>query len=117
MTTIKIMDKATLLLINQVGFPIARQIKVQRAEVNEGRLTLQYVEKGKRSPVATRFDKDTELALYDGWHDVNGAMNVDVSGQWTQFDEGVFAGMCSQINQIPVFSQNKQASDWTVETY
>ena len=111
------MDKATLLLINQVGFPIARQIKVQRAEVNEGRLTLQYVEKGKRSPVATRFDKDTELALYSGWHDVNGAINSDGGGEWVQFDEGVFAGMCSQINQIPVFSQNKQASDWTVETY
>lgn len=112
------MDKATLLLINQVGFPIARQIKVQRAEVNEGRLTLQYVEKGKRSPIATRFDKDTELALYSGWHDVNGAINTEgTSGEWTQFDEGVFAGMCSQINQIPVFSQNKKASDWTVEMY
>lgn len=98
-------EKATLLLINTLGFPIARRINVQRAIVEDGRLTLQYTEKGKRKPVAFRYAADTPLALFNGWHNVNGAMNQNHSGAWTQFDADAMSEMMQSINQIPVYSQ------------
>jgi hypothetical protein len=65
---IKILEgqKATLMIVNGMGFPICRHITVQKADIVPARryqghmtdkkcLQLQYVEKGKRKPVGTRY--------------------------------------------------------------
>ncbi len=97
------LTKATLVLINTVGYPIARQITVQRSIVESHvasghrSLVLQYVEKGHRKPHATRFAEDAELAIYEGWH------NVEMPDEFAIFDTDLLGGMKAQINASPVF--------------
>lgn len=92
------LTKATMLLVNTMGWPVVRHVTVQRSVVDGEQLVLQYVIKGKRKPVATRFSKGvSKLALYAGWH------NVTEPNEFTIFEDGLLEGMKRRVNEKPVF--------------
>lgn len=107
------LTKATMVLVNTMGWPIVRHVHVQRSVAEDSRtvgelsgavsddvsLVLQYIPKGKRKPTATRLSKKagSQIAIYIGWH------NVETPAEFTIFEDGLLAGMKSQIDGEPVF--------------
>lgn len=94
--------KATLVLINSIGFPAVRKVTIQIADIVSAKryqgdmttktcLQLQYVEKGKRKPIATRFT-ESDLAVVLGWHDIK------TPTEFMSFDRTVFDGMLAQVS-------------------
>lgn len=100
------LQKATMVLVNTLGWPVVRHVHVQRSVVEDKRtsggdvsLVLQHVPKGKRKPVATKFSKSSgsQIAVYAGWHEVK------EPSEFTIFEDGLLETMTSQIPAAPVF--------------
>lgn len=96
--------KATLILINSVGFPVCRHITVKKAEIKsteyqKKNLQLKYVEKGKRKITGTWY-RENEMALAAGWQEIKGAINGSESGEWDQFDDEAFEKMLNQLRDV-----------------
>lgn len=108
--------QATLILINSMGMPICRQIKVQKAQLVDAAryqgeytggkkcLQLQYVEKGKRKPCAYRYP-EADLALAKGWQEIG------TPNEWTCFDSSEFQKMLKQLKNVVYIQQDKESDD------
>lgn len=92
--------KATLILINTWGFPIARLIKVQQIAFDNQVVTIRYSLKHERENRirCTRFS--SLCALARGWQTVDGALNQEAQGEWMAFDLEAFDGMLRQLSQV-----------------
>ena len=102
--------KATLILINTMGFPIMRHVRVVKAETRANQddrqtLVLLYVEKGKRQRTGTHF-AENPVAIARGWQPVQGAFNAAVEGAWTTFEPTAFQAMLHQLTDI-LYSQTE----------
>jgi len=85
--------KATLILINTMGFPIVRHVRILKAllhshELQRQTLQLQYIERRYRRPTGVHF-ADNEVAIAHGWQHVQGAFNPLIKtpgkfGHWQQ---------------------------------
>ena len=109
--------KATMVLINSIGYPVARQINVSSAMLDDQRkigsitglthgaatLTVYYAEKGKRKVGGTRFasNRDT-IAIFAGWHDIEIPTVIDAC------DYGLYNNMKAQIAQTPIIEFNEK---------
>jgi hypothetical protein len=101
---------ATLILINTMGFPIMRHIRVVKAEIRANQddrstLVLVYVEKGKRRRIGTHF-AENPVAIARGWQPVQGAFNAEAEGEWTTFEPTAFQAMRHQLTAV-VYSQTE----------
>lgn len=96
--------KATLVLINGLGMPVARKVTIQYAnkDVKAG-ISLQYVIKGNRKATATYFTN--RLVVFSGWVDVAGVMGEDNSGEWLSFDEQAFDKIIANVSADQVYMQ------------
>ena len=101
-------QRATLMLVNTMGFPVCRQITIKKVEIvsakrYQGHMTdkrclqLQYVEKGKRNPHSTRY-VEVDLAIATGWQE------IQLPSEFVGFEEGLLAVMTSQAKDI-VYTQ------------
>lgn len=101
-------QKATLMLVNTMGFPIVRHITITKADIvaatryqnhmtDKKCLELKYVEKGKRKLVGTRYT-EADLAVALGWQ------NVEVPSDFVIFEESLLANMMAQVKDI-IYSQ------------
>lgn len=113
-------EKATMVLINTMGFPIVRQIKVTKSVIDDQRkygnltgleygdisLVIHYVEKGKRKPYGTRFRKSAgaQIAIYCGWHEVT------TPNEFTCFSNSAYDSLKAQISAAPIFEINVKNS-------
>jgi hypothetical protein len=104
-------EKVTLMLINEMGFPVCRHIKIQKADIVSAKryvghmtdkkcLQLQYVMRGKRKSVATRYTEN-DLAIALGWQDVK------TPDEFVSFDDGLIAGMTAQVENIVYTQQSR----------
>ncbi len=111
--------KATLVLINTWGFPIARLIKVQQVTFDNQAVTIRYSLKHERANRirCTRFS--SLCALARGWQTIDGAFNEESQGEWTAFDSVAFDGMLRQLSEVLfVSSGNKTtAFNFSVQPY
>lgn len=101
---------ATLILINTMGFPIMRHVRVVKAETRANQddrqtLVLVYVEKGKRRRTGTHF-AENQVAIARGWQPVQGAFNAEAEDEWTTFESTAFQAMLNQLTDI-IYSQTE----------
>jgi len=96
--------KATIVLINTIGMPVARQVPIQYTNKGaNGGVAIQYVPKGKRNPIATNFTN--RLAVLPGWVNVAGVMGEINTGEWLSFDNEAFNKIVSGADVQPVYVQ------------
>lgn len=99
--------QTTMVLINSVGFPVARQIKLHSIESRVGQYgdkseIVRYTEKGKRKVVGTLFNhRDAQVAIFAGWH------TVTTPNIFEGFDSNVYQAMKDQIGGQPLFELAK----------
>ncbi|PSB28858.1 hypothetical protein [Stenomitos frigidus] len=112
--------KATLILLNTMGLPIVRHIRVLKAQLHSNEyqcqtLRLIYIERMYRKRIDVHFT-DNEVAIAHGWQTVQGAFNtfeqtVEAAAQqgevqavaeteWTAFEPTAFQAMLSQLTDI-----------------
>jgi len=101
---------ATLILINTMGFPIMRHVRVVKAETRANKydrqtLMLIYVEQGKRRRMNTHF-AENPVAIAKGWQPVNGTFTAEVEGNWTTFEPTAFQAMLDQLTEV-IYSQSE----------
>lgn len=103
--------RATLVLINTWGFPIARLIKVQQVAFDNQSVTIRYALKNERANRirCTRFS--SLCALARGWQTVDGAFNEESQGEWTAFDLAAFDGMLRQLSQVLFISRGDKTME------
>lgn len=96
--------RATIVLINTIGMPVARQVTIQfvNKDMKSG-VSIQYVPKGKRKPVATCFTN--RLAVLPGWINVADVMGESNGGEWLSFDDEAFEKIVSGVDVQPVYIQ------------
>jgi hypothetical protein len=111
---IKLNEKYTLVIENDFGMIVSRQVKINEAtEVkksqysygDEKALKLIYTLKGKRSKTGTRFS-DNKIAIIEGWKEVKGAVNNDSFTEMVAFDENNFDNILKLNNLNPVVKYN-----------
>lgn len=111
--------KATLVLINTWGFPIARLIKVQQVAFDNQSVTIRYALKNERANRihCTRFS--SVCALARGWQTVDGALNEESQGEWTAFDLVAFEGMLRQLSEVLFISRGDKTTviDFSVQPH
>ena len=105
----------TMVLINSMGMPVYRHIKLDSFEIvsaeryqnDRGRgdcLLLRYIDKGKRKVVGFRYP-ETDLVIALGHQTVKGTIS-DNSGEFESFQAGKLGELASQLKNI-VFSQSE----------
>jgi len=113
-----------LILINTMGLPIVRHVRILKAllhshELQRQTLQLQYIKRRYRRPTGVHF-ADNEVAIAHGWQTVRGAFNtfeqeVKAAAQqgeihavaeaaWTTFEPTAFQSMLSQLTAV-LYSQ------------
>lgn len=112
---IKLNEKYTLVIENDFGMIVSRQVKINEAtEVqntqysygNEKALRLIYTLKGKRSKTGTRFTQN-KIAIIEGWKEVTGVINGnDKNFEMIAFDENNFDNILKQNNLSPIVKYN-----------
>ncbi len=107
--------KATLILINTMGFPISRHVRVIKAQTRVDQhdrktLVLVYLEKGKRHRTGTRF-ADNPVAIAPGWQTVNGAFNAELEGDWTTFEPTAFKARLDQLTNVLYVQSEPEGTD------
>ena len=112
---IKLNEKYTMIVENDLGMLVSRQIRVNEAtEVKNPKYTygddkalrLIYTEKGKRKKRGTLFTEN-KIALIEGWKEVSGVINGnDKSFEMVSFDEGAFENVLINNNLSPIVKYN-----------
>ena len=103
-------QKVTLMLVNEMGFPVSRQITIKKADIVSAKryvsdmtdktcVQLEYVMKGKRKTVATRF-VENDLAIAIRWQ------NVKIPNEFVSFDDELLPAMAAQVENI-VYTQHR----------
>jgi len=93
--------KATMVLINSMGMPIARQVNIKKIFQDGKKLVVHYVVKGKRTVLGSAFSDD--LAIGKGWQDIKGAMNTTPQGgEWLSCDREFFKTLTAQLSDVVV---------------
>jgi hypothetical protein len=111
---IKVNEKYTLVIENDFGMVVSRQVKINEAEEvksnqysygNDKALKLIYTLKGKRSKTGTRFTQN-KIAIIEGWKEVKGVINHDDFAEMMAFDENNFDNILKLNNLDPIVKYN-----------
>jgi hypothetical protein len=95
--------QATMVLINSLGFPIARLINLKKVKIeqklysNKKIISVWYTKKGKRKATGTKFTEN-DVAIAKGWQNVSGSF-AD-GGEFTTFESGQFEAMLNQLKDV-----------------
>jgi hypothetical protein len=97
-------EKATILLINSFGMPIARQVWLYKCEMEQNpnnfyskKMIVHYTEKGKRKIVGFKLQ---EAVVARGWQDVKGCINTEKSGEYISFQKNLINVLKTQLTDI-----------------
>jgi len=93
--------KATMVLINSMGMPLAHQVNIKKIFQDGKELVVHYTAKGKRTVVGAAFSKS--LVIGKGWQDIKGAMNTSPQGgKWVGYDREFFKTLGAQLSDVVV---------------
>lgn len=99
---LKLNEKYTIVLENNVGILVSRKVRINKIEIIEGgfqkdkSINIYYTEKGKRTKTGRKFI-DNKLFIIEGWQEVETSLN---DSEFICFDDEKFNEVLSKYKPV-----------------